>query len=200
MAKIQGTDAIITGKPKTYTGGFMVGPQGTPLPMPGPAAFAPLDAALKRMGYVGPDGFTKNSEASDEDEYAWGGVVVNTVRTEFGVTYELEVRETANYDTLVGIFGADNVVNDEVNKVLTVKTNAKTAPRQSVVFEMLDRKLGHREVIPNAQILASGEQTFAHGASTTIPITIKAYPDQVTEDNAYNMKQTEAGAATGSEG
>ena len=81
MAPIQGTDAIVTGKPRSYTGGFMVGKAGTPVPMPGPAAFAPLDEGMKRMGYVGPDGFTKNSEASDEDEYAWGGVVVNTVRT-----------------------------------------------------------------------------------------------------------------------
>lgn len=186
-----GTEAIVTGKPKTYTGGFMVGPMTATVPMPGPQAFAALDESIKKMGYVGPDGFTKNAEASDEDEYAWGGVVVNTVRSEFAVTYELEVRETANYDTLVGIFGSDNVVQDTTNGVLTVKTNPKTAPRQRVIFEMLDKGKGHREVIPNAQILTNGEQTFAHGASTTIPIQIKAYPDAETEDNAWNMKEIE---------
>lgn len=190
-----GTEAIITGKPKTYTGGFMVGPMTATVPMPGPQAFAALDESIKKMGYVGPDGFTKNAEASDEDEYAWGGVVVNTVRSEFAVTYELEVRETANYDTLVGIFGSDNVVQDTTNGVLTVKTNPKTAPRQRVIFEMLDKGKGHREVIPNAQILTNGEQTFAHGASTTIPIQIKAYPDAETEDNAWNMKEIEKAAA-----
>lgn len=190
-----GTEAIVTGKPKTYTGGFMVGPMTASVPMPGPQAFAALDESIKKMGYVGPDGFTKNAEASDEDEYAWGGVVVNTVRSEFSVTYELEVRETANYDTLVGIFGPDNVVQDTTNGVLTVKTNPKTAPRQRVIFEMLDNGKGHREVIPNAQILTNGEQTFAHGASTTIPIQIKAYPDAETEDNAWNLKEIEKGAA-----
>lgn len=184
-----GTEAIVTGKPKSYTGGFMRAPAGTPVPMPGPEAFTALDPAFKKMGYVGPDGFTKNSEASDEDEYAWGGVVVNTVRSEYGVTYELELRETANYDTLVGVFGPDNVIEDKVNGVLTVKSNPKFAPRQALVFEMLDRELGHREVIPNGQVLASGEQTFAHGASTVIPITIKAYPDETTQDNAWNLKQ-----------
>lgn len=189
-----GTEAIVTAKPKSYTGGFMVAPAGTPVPMPGPEAFAALNAAFKKMGYVGPDGFTKNAEASDEDEYAWGGIIVNTVRSEFGVTYELEVRETANYDTLVGIFGPDNVINDTVNGVLTVKTNAKTAPRQAVVFEMLDKAKGHREVIPNVQILTSGEQTFTHGASVTIPIQLKAYPDAETEDNAWNMKEIEKAA------
>lgn len=200
MVNLNGTDAIVTGKPKTYTGGFMVAPKGTLVPMPGPAAFAPLAEGFKKMGYVGEDGFTKNTDASDDDEFAWGGVVINTVRTEFGVTYELTLRETANYATLCGVFGEDNVINDEVNKVLTVKTNAKTAPRQAVVFEMLDRKLGHREVIPNAQILASGEQTFAHGESTQIPVKITAYPDPETEDNAWNMKQMEPGAATGTPG
>lgn len=185
-----GTDAIVTAKPKSYTGGLMCAKSGAPVPMPGPDAFKALGDEYKKGGYIGPDGFKKNSEASDEDEYAWGGIVVNTVRSEFAVTYELEFRETANPDTLRMVFGADNVIEDTVNKVITLKTNAKLAPRQSFVFEMLDRGLGHREVIPNGQILAQGEQTFSHGASVVIPAQIKAYPDPVTEDNAWNMKQT----------
>lgn len=183
-----GTDAIVTGKPKTYTGGLMALPVGGTPPMPGPDAFAPLVDAIK-AGYIGPDGFTKNAEASDEDEYAWGGIVVNTVRTEFAVTYEFEIRETANPDTLRMIFGEDNVIVDEANNLITVKTNPKFAPRRPYVFEMLDRGLGHREVIPNGQIIAQGEQTFSHQASTVIPVQIKAYPDPVTEDTAWNMKE-----------
>ena len=72
-------------------------------------------------------------------------------------------------------------------------TNSAMAPRRAYVFEMLDRGLGHREVIPNGQILASGEQTFSHAASTTIPVTIRAYPD-ADGNNAYNYK--EIGATT----
>lgn len=187
----EGSNAIVTGKPKSYTGGLWAAPLGTKVPMPGPEAFAALDPAFVKTGLIGPDGFTKNSEASDEDEYAWGGVLVNSIRSEFGVTYELEFRETANATTLKAVFGEENVIEDKTNGVLTVKTNAKTAPRQSFVFEMLDNGKGHREVIPNAQILTSGEQTFTHSASTTIPVTIKAYVDDATQDNAWNMKQTE---------
>lgn len=191
----EGTEAIVTGKPKSYTGGLLAAPLGTKVPLPGPDAFKPLDPAFLKAGLIGPDGFTKNAEGSDEDEFAWGGIIVNTVRTEFAVTYELEIRETANPVTLGIIFGPENVVNDETNGVLTVKTNAKLAPRQALVFEMLDKGLGHREVIPNGQVLASGEQTFSHGASTVIPVQIKAYPDSATEDNAWNMKQTKKPAS-----
>ena len=190
----EGTAAIVTAKPKSYTGGLMAAPEGTAVPMPGADAFAALPEAFRKAGLIGPDGFTKNAEGSDEDEFAWGGIVVNTVRTEFAVTYELEIRETANPVTLSILFGEDNVINDKTNKVLTVKTNADLAPRQAFVFEMIDKGRGHREVIPNGQILASGEQTFSHGASTVIPCQIKAYPDPVTEDNAWNMKQTAAAA------
>lgn len=185
----QGTDAIVTGKPLTYTGGLYAAPAGTTVPLPGATAFEALDPAFTKAGYIGPDGFTKNAEASDEDEYAWGGIVVNTVRSEYSVTYELEFRETANVDTLRIVFGEDNVTEDTATGVLTVRSNANMAPRQAFVFEMVDKGLGHREVIPNGQILASGEQTFSHAASTTIPVTIRAYPDPVTEDNAWNLKE-----------
>lgn len=190
-----GTEAIVTGKPASYTGGMSCGPLGTTLPKPGPDAFGALDAALEAVGYLGPDGFVKNTEASDTDEFAWGGIVVNTVRDEFGVTYTTELRETGNPVALRKVFGDANVLVDDTNGVITVKTNARLAPRQSIVFDMLDRELGHREVIPNAQILASGEQTFAHGASTVIPITIKAYPNG-DEDNAWNMKEQAAAGTT----
>lgn len=190
-----GTEAIVTGKPRSYTGGMSCGPLGTALPKPGPDAFGPLADAMEAVGYLGPEGFTKNTEASDTDEFAWGGIVVNTVRDEFGVTYTTELRETGNPVALRKVFGAQNVLVDDVNGVITVKTNARLSPRQSIVFDMLDRELGHREVIPNAQILATGEQTFAHGTSTVIPITIKAYPNG-DEDNAWNMKEQAAAGST----
>lgn len=183
-----GTEAIVTGKPRTYTGGMAAANLGTILPKPGPDAFRPLGGAFDFFGYLGPDGFTKNSEASDNDEYAWGGIAVNTTREEFGVTYTGELRETGNPVTLRRVFGEANVIEDTANGLITVKTNANMAPRQSFVFDMLDRELGHREVIPNGQILASGEQTFAHGASTVIPFTLKAYPNK-DGDNAWNMKE-----------
>lgn len=189
----QGTEAIVTARPKSYTGGCYIGDLGITLPVPGPDAFAPLDPGFDPSGYIGPDGFTKNVEHSDEDEFAWGGVVVNTVRTETSITYSTVFRETANPVTLRRLFGEANVIEDTVNGVLTVLTDESMAPRQSVVFEMLDNGRGHREVLENAQILAGGEQTFSHGASVTIPATIKVYPG-TTEINgktpaAWNMKQ-----------
>lgn len=191
-----GTEAIVTGRPRTYTGGMAACDLGTVLPKPGPTAFDALGGAFDFFGYLGPDGFTKNAEASDNDEYAWGGIVVNTTREEFGVTYTGELRETANPVTLRRVFGEGNVIEDKVNNLITVKTNANMAPRQSFVFDMLDQERGHREVIPNGQILASGEQTFAHGASTVIPFTLKAYPNK-DGDNAWNMKEVGAsGTAT----
>ena len=186
----QGTEAIVTAKPKSYTGGLYVAPTGTTLPTDASTA---LDPAFVPTGYLGPDGFTRSSEASDEDEYAWGGVVVNTVRSEFSVTYEFEFRESANPEVLRVVFGEENVIEDTAAGTLTVLNNSNMAPRQSFVFEMVDRGLGHREVVGNGQILASGEQTFSHAASTTIPVTIRAYPD-ADGNNAYNYK--EIGATT----
>lgn len=198
----QGTDAIVNAKPKSYTGGFYLADRGVTMPVPGPTAFAALDPGFDPMGYVGVNGFTKNREASDEDEQAWGGVTVASWRSDFAVSYETELLETANPVTLRRIFGEANVIEDTVNGVLTVLDNADVAPRQSGVFEMLDNNgRGHRECFENGQVLSQGEQSFSHGTSVKIPVTIKAYPSDVLingkQANAYNMKEIDPAADAG---
>ena len=49
----QGTDAIVTGKPLTYTGGLYAAPAGTTVPLPGATAFEALDPAFIKAGYIG---------------------------------------------------------------------------------------------------------------------------------------------------
>lgn len=186
------TDSIRAGKPKSYTGGFSVAPKGTPVPTK-EAPFAALNAAFKPGGFVGEDGVKRKSDSKEEDEKAWGGVIINTLRTDFGVSYELELYCCGDPDILRMVFGPDNV--EVVGDTVIVYGNEKMAPRQAVVFDMLDKGLGEREVIENAQILANGDETFTHKESKKIQIEIKAYPNK--DGNSYvNYKELAAGTGS----
>lgn len=192
MAETDYTTSITAGKPKTYTGGLMIADLGTALPTK-ETPFGPLDAKFEKAGYVGEDGFTRKPDSKEEDEKAWGGVVVNTLRTDYAVSYEFELLCTGDPAIMARVFGKENV--EVIGDTMILHGNAKMAPRQSFVFEMFDKGLGEREVIGNGQIIASDDVKFSHAESKKIKVTVKAYPD-VNGDSYLNFKQLPAGGST----
>src|SRR5690606_21168866 len=95
-----------TGAPVTATGGLLFG--DTTIAAPTDAATA-LDPAWVKGGYIGEDGVTRTTDASDEKIRAWGGDVVKVVRTEHSITYTFQFLESANADVLKLIHGEGNV-------------------------------------------------------------------------------------------
>lgn len=167
-----GTDAILSGAPVTATGGVLFGDTTVAAPTD---ATASLDQAWVKGGYIGEDGVTRTTDASDEKIKAWGGDTVKIVRTEHSITYAFQFMESANADVLKLIHGEENVTVT-AGKV-AVKHTAKMPDRQSYVLDMADADTRLREYIADGQLATSGDVTFVHSDVIRYEVTIEAFPD-----------------------
>lgn len=166
-----GTDAILVGAPLTATGGLLFADTGTAVPSD--AATAPT--GFTEGGYIGEDGVTRTTDASDEKIKAWGGDTVKIVRTEHSITYTATFLESANADVLKLIHGDDNVV--VAAGLVTVKHTSKMPPRKAFILDMIDGENLLREVIKDGQLTTSGDVVFVHSDVIRYQITIEAFPD-----------------------
>lgn len=167
-----GTQNVLVGAPVTATGGVLFG--DTTVAAPTDATTA-LDPAWIPAGFVGEDGVTRTTEASDEKLRAWGGDVVKVVRTEHGLTYVFQFMESANADVLKLIHGEENVTV-AAGKV-SVKHTSKMPPRKSFVIDMADGESRIREYIKDGQLTTSGDVTFVHSDVIRYEVTVEAMPD-----------------------
>lgn len=188
---LSGVAAILTGKPLKATGGVTRAPIGTSLPND---ATTKLNAAFIPQGFIGEDGVTRTTDASDDKIKAWGGQVVKVVRSDFSVSYKFSYMEAASATTLKSIVGEENVTitppeAGKHNGKVAVRINSKPAPRASYTLEMLDENTFIREVIPIGQISVSGDVKFAHSSVIQYEVTIEALPDS-SDNNAYEYQDT----------
>lgn len=170
-----GTSAIITGAPLTATGGVRFAGLTAEAPTDAKTPLAP--ETFKFGGYVGEDGVTRATDASDEKIKAWGGDTVKIVRTEHSITYTFQFLESANAEVLKLINGDDNVTVDALTKMVTVKQTSKIPPRRMFVLDMADNEGKIREVIKDGQITSSGEVNFVHSDVIRYEVSIEAFPD-----------------------
>lgn len=166
-----GTDAILVGAPLTATGGVLFAPKTATSPVD--SKTAPI--GYTEGGYVGEDGVTRTTDASDEKIKAWGGDTVKVVRTEHSITYTFTFLESANADVLKLIYGADNVT--VVGGKVTIKQTSKMSPRMKFVLDMIDDVSTVREVIDDGQLTTSGDVVFVHSDVIKYEVTIEAFPD-----------------------
>lgn len=171
----EGTSAILTGKPLTATGGVRFADQTVESP---DDAKTPLAGDFKFGGYVGEDGVTRSTDASDEKIKAWGGDTVKIVRTEHSITYTFQFMESANAVVLRLINGDENVDIDPASGKITVRQTAKIPPRQQFVLDMADNEAHIRELIKDGQITSSGEVNFVHSDVIRYEVSIEAFPDK----------------------
>jgi hypothetical protein len=167
-----GTPAILSGAPITATGGLLFADPGTPLP---DDATAPIDSAFVKGGYVGEDGVTRTTDASDDKVRAWGGDAVKIIRTEHSITYKFQFLEAANAEVLKLINGPENVTIS--GSKITVKQTKKIPPRKSYILDMKDDPASLREVIPIGQLTTSGDVTFVHSDVIRYEVSIECFPD-----------------------
>ena len=164
-----GTDNIKVAKPKVG-GGLFRAPLGTKLPT---SYDEPLDPAFVSMGLVGEEGVTRSEEAESDDKIAWGGDAVADLPGNHSLSLSATLLEGRNATTLKAIRGDANVIVDEMTGAIEVLTNSKRAPRAVYVVDTDSV----RDVIPNAQISASGDVQYVHNEVIQYETTFKAYPD-----------------------
>lgn len=168
-----GTSAVLTGAPITATGGLLFGDLTVALPIDATTA---LDPAWIKGGYIGEDGVTRTTDASDDKIKAWGGDTVKIVRTEHSITYTFTFMESANAAVLKLIHGESNVV--VAGSKVTVKHTSQMPARKAYVLDMKDEPAAIREVIPDGQITTSGDVVFVHSDVIRYEVSIEAFPDE----------------------
>src|SRR5699024_6623808 len=127
-----GIDAIQTGAPVTATGGVLYADTSATLPTD---ATTDPGEGFTKGGFIGEDGVTRETDASDEKIRAWSRDTVKVVRFENSITYSIDFLVSANADVLKLIHGEYNMTV-EGNSV-TIKHTAKMPPRQAFILDML---------------------------------------------------------------
>ena len=164
--------ANITSTNPADGGEFYRAPLGSTLPTD---AIADLDAAFVGLGFTGEDGFVVSQNRSTEDKRAYGGDVVYSLQTEYGVSIQVTVYESQNAEVLRTVFGDDNVTVAGGNT--TVRYNKKRLPRSVFVTDHVTDQGLLRQVIPVGQVTEVGDITLVHTDILMYQLTITAYPD-----------------------
>ena len=161
-------------KPEKITGGILYAPAGTVVPT---NAKDKLNAAFTELGYVSADGVKISKDSSDDGVDAWGGVEIRKIRTKFSESLSFKLYSTVSPDVLKAVLGADNVIVNGTD--ITVKHNADIAPLQTFVINTIDpaTKVRKRYVIPEGQILVTGDTTISHSEMTALEVEVGAKAD-----------------------
>lgn len=152
-------------------------------------AITDLEAAFNGLGFTGDDGFVISQNRSTEDKRAYGGDVVYSLQTEYGVTVQVTVYESQNAEVLKTVFGDDNVT--VAAGTTEVKYNKKRLPRSVFVSDHITDQGLLRQVIPVGQVTEVGDITLVHTDILMYQLTITAYPD-VDGNYMYEYRTTDA--------
>lgn len=159
-------------------------------------AIADLDTAFNGLGFTGEDGFVITQARSTEDKRAYGGDVVYSLQTEYGVSVQVTVYESQNAEVLKTVFGDDNVDSDAVTGTTTVLYNKKRLPRSVFVSDHITDQGLLRQVIPIGQVTEVGDVSLVHTDILMYQLTITAYPD-ADGNYMYEYRTVDAEAPVG---
>ncbi|WP_028479571.1 hypothetical protein [Nocardia sp. CNY236] len=169
---------IGAGTPISVTGGVLVAPLGTTLPVG--ASEAP-DAAFKPLGYVSEDGIESMGERKIEMIKDWNADIIANLQTEHSVRFGLTLYAVWDEDVLNEVFG--NVTPTDASadhgKLYTIEETGSVLPTRSWVFDMQNESKKLRIVLPNAKISQVQERKFVSRELAGFTITVEAFKNDV---------------------
>lgn len=148
-----------------------VGDVGSTAPTDTTTAFG---AAWDALGLLSAeDGLTESREEDRSDHYAWGGVLVRTVRSKHKRTFQVTILE----DTAI-TFGLINPGSTQSSAagVTTRVVKKPTSDPRAFAFETVDGDTTSRLLIPKGEITEVGERVRKEDDLTAVTITVTVYP------------------------
>lgn len=168
---VDNTKIIIGAPNQSTTGAVACAAVGTTLPT---TATDTLPAAWTDGGYVSEDGVAVTPTFSTTEIRDWSRASVRTLLEDFSGEVKFAFIQT-DYDSLAGIFGEDNVT--EENDRITIKIGARMAPAKAWCFSMKDGDTRARIILPNAQPVIDGDITFVANEPITWGVSLKCNTD-----------------------
>lgn len=149
------------------TGNIYGAPTGTALPTTTGAA---LNAAFVNLGYVSDAGVVQSIGRDKTSIKAWGGDEVRVIRTSHELSYAFTMIET-NPASLEAYYGEQT----DVQTVVEISANAPQ--RQEWIIHVVDGVNIVRIVIPDGEIIETGDVTYSTEEAIGYPVTLSAYAD-----------------------
>lgn len=143
------------------TGHVYFAPTGTTLPI---NAIAALNVAFVNVGYLSDDAIDEEQSRDTSDIVAWGGALVRTLQTKYGLKYTFAMLESTDAN-LVHFYGSAAEITGAV------------LPHKIMVIEWEDGTKVFRNVYPDAQITETGTRKFASTDATSLSVTVTCYED-----------------------
>lgn len=176
------TDVRVGAPDQKTTGAVKHAPLGTAIPTLADITKAAVNINGAFVGdeYVSEDGLTLSPSISTTDIKDWSGSTVRKVLESFDGTLTWKMIST-NKDALAIAFGDDNVTSVTASTAHGAQAQAALGAylpdEQAWVFLMKDGDARVVVAVPDGQITAVGDVTFASNAAIGWEVTLSCYPD-----------------------
>lgn len=144
-------------------GGVSGAPLGTTTPV---AVDSELDVAFDDYGFISDDGMTETIGRTTSEIKNWAGDTVRRVQTAHSVQYKLTFIETTDL-TEEAFYGSDP----------SEGIKAVQGLRQAWIMDVFDGDNTVRVVVPDGQVVDTGDITYKNDSAIAYSVTIEAYPD-----------------------
>lgn len=141
---------------------------------------APTDVAAawgagwEPLGLLSEDGMTEGREEDSTDLYAWGGVLVRTIRSRHKRT--LTVTALESNATVFGLVNPGSTVTT-TDGLTTREIRIPERDPRAFGVELRDGDIVKRRLVPRGEVVAVGEVTASDSAMEMFELTINIYPD-----------------------
>ena len=174
---ISDVQEIAAPSPKV-TGGVLIAPLGTPLPVD---ADSLLDPAFVTLGRVSVDGVDRTEERPNTEVNDWGGDLIAVLQDKYGITLKFKLLQLMNADVQKAAHGTDNVTvtpaTSSAGTLISSKMNARLLDYGSWVIDAYYMKMSMRLVVPYGRITLVGPLKWVHKELAAYDLTLKPFPD-----------------------
>jgi hypothetical protein len=155
----------------TGTGGILVAPAGTTLPVGVVAAATGFTA----LGYVGDDGLRPAGERTSTPIKDWAGDEIYRPQENHSAAFQVKLLQYIDADVQREVHGTDNVT--QVGSLITVHETGEPLGVHPWIFDMRDGVKRERICIPAGQITASTEGAKVNNSLMSYDVTVTCYKD-----------------------
>lgn len=176
-------------------GDVLVADVGVTPPTNTTADWATVDPDWVPLGLLSEDGLTEARDGDSNDVWAWGNILVRSVRSKEKRTFTVSVLENSHVVwSLLNPGSIATTVNG-----MTTRTVKKSEPDPKAFgFEKRDGDITTRIVVPRGEITEVGEAVSSEEGIESREITITVYPDPDTDELYTEITDDPAAVATGS--
>jgi hypothetical protein len=154
------------------TGGILVAPSGTTLPV----GVSTAATGFTKLGYVADDGLRPSGERTSTDIYDWGGDLIYSPQENHSTVFQFKLVAAFDADVLSEVFGSSQVTT--VGSLTTVVENGEPLDIHPWCFEMRDNNKRVRITVPNGQLTGISEDPFVRNALQAFDCTLTCYKDE----------------------